>query len=96
MSSVLVTPQYGIIVRCSALELRKVSEARLLEAMETDAPLDRSADLISFGPSFGNEALETFVTRLEALGLIYWGDFCEFVGDYPEWCRFRAEDACPD
>ena len=63
----------------------------LLAAMEAIEPLAGNADLLSFGPHFGREALDQVSARLTKLGLIYFDDFFEFSGDYPKWCRFRAE-----
>jgi hypothetical protein len=92
-SSVRLTGEYGIVVRRKALAERGVPWDSLLAAMEVQAPLDCSKLLLSFGPHFGREALDDMTTRLTRLGLVYFDDFFEFVGDYPTWCTFRAE--CP-
>jgi hypothetical protein len=91
MSSIEITPEYGLIIRKLSLTERSVSLNQLLETMQTSTALSEDEYLISFGPSFGQEALNTFRKRLEALGLVYWNDFCEFSGDYPFWCGFRAQ-----
>jgi len=61
-----------------------------LEALEVKEPFDMNDELLSFGPSFGQEALDVLTDRLIALGLVYVDDFFEFVGIFPTWCRFHA------
>ncbi|MGO9986641.1 MAG: hypothetical protein ACLPIX_20815 [Rhodomicrobium sp.] len=90
MASIKVTPEYGLIIRRASLEARAVSYDQLLIALHVKHPLDQDQYLISFGPSFGQEALSEFIKRLEGLGLVYWDDFFEFKGDYPSWCEFEA------
>jgi hypothetical protein len=67
-----------------------VSLDTLLAVMKVAVPLDSDDWLISFGPSFGQEALDEFVKALSGLGLQYFDDFVEIVGDCPAWCRFKA------
>jgi len=90
MSFINVTPEYGLVVRKDALLERGVSLEKLLVAMKVEAPLDSDDRLISFGPSFGQEALDGLVRELLGLGLQYFDDFFEVVGDYPAWCRFKV------
>jgi hypothetical protein len=89
-SSVIVTNEFGLIVRRNALVERQIDLRELFAAMEVEAWLDRSDDLLSFGPHFGREALNTIVSRLTKLGLVYFDDFFEFCCDYPPWCSFRG------
>lgn len=88
--SVTVTSEFGLIVRRNALVERQVELHDLLAVMEVGERFDSSDDLLSFGPHFGREALNTIVSRLIKLGLIYFDDFFEFCGDYPPWCAFRG------
>ena len=90
MRSIQVAREYGIIVRRAALSERGVSWTDLLRILEAAAPLDSNETLASFGPHFGREALDEFLRRLSAAGLVYFDDFAEFSGDWPEWCRFKA------
>ena len=89
-SSVIVTSEFGIIVRRNALVERQVDLRDLFTAMEVEERLDGSDDLLSFGPHFGREALNTIVSRLTQLGLVYFDDFFEFGGDAPPWCAVRG------
>jgi hypothetical protein len=87
---VALTSEFGIVVRRAALTERDVSWDDLLKVLEVSAPLDRNEHLISFGPHFGQEALDVLLERLSELGLQYFDDFFEFRGDYPKWCAFKA------
>lgn len=84
-----VTSEFGIIIRRRALVERGVSVDDIVSLMES-APLDINEDLISFGPSFGQEALDTLIRRLMSAGLEYFDDFFEFSGIFPPWCHFKA------
>jgi hypothetical protein len=90
MRCVSITSEYGIVVRRAALVERGLSWERLLAALEVSKPLDQDDFLISFGPHFGQETLDTLMHRLNALGLKYFDDFFEFAGDYPKWCVFKV------
>ena len=85
-----VTSEFGLIIRKHALLERNVSMEMVLAAMEVSRPLDCNDELISFGPSFGSEALEEFSRRLMKLGLEYFDDFYEFAFPSPSWCQFQA------
>jgi hypothetical protein len=63
----------------------------MLGELQAQAPLDINEDLVSFGPSFGEEALLEFISRLEKLGLVYVDDFVSMAFDLPTWCRIRVE-----
>jgi hypothetical protein len=88
---VSIASKYGLVVRRKALEERGVSWDDLLTALKVRQPLDENDCLISFGPHFGQEALDTMTQRLIGLGLSYFDDFFEFSGDYPGWRVFKAE-----
>jgi len=90
MNFINVTAEYGLVVRRDALAERRVSLDDLLSVLKVSAPLDSDDRLISFGPAFGQEALDGLVTSLSGLGLRYFDDFVGVVGDYPAWCRFKV------
>ena len=85
-----VSSEFGIVVRRAALRERDVSWEDLLKVFEVPVPLDSNEHLISFGPHFGQEAVDVLLRRLSGLGLKYFDDFFEFCGDYPRWCAFKA------
>lgn len=47
--------------------------------------------LIAIGPIYGDEELTTFVEELEAAGLVYFEDFFDLSGNWPEWLRIFAQ-----
>ena len=93
MKYIRATAEFGIVIRRKALADRNVHIDAVLSAMQVDKPFDFNDHLISFGPSFGQEALDVFVKRLMALGLEYFDDFFEFSGQFPNWCEFLV--SCP-
>jgi surfactin synthase thioesterase subunit len=82
--------EYGIIIRRDSLKRNEINLEKLCELMEQSPPLDASDDIVSFGPSFGGEAADEFVRRLQVAGLKYLEDFFVFNGDFPDWCRFKV------
>lgn len=47
-------------------------------------------DLVVIGPVHDDDALATLLADLEALGLVYFDDFFELSGNWPEWLRVLA------
>ena len=50
------------------------------------------ADLIAIGPihADGASGIGELITELENLGLVYFDDFFELSGNWPEWLRLYA------
>jgi hypothetical protein len=46
--------------------------------------------LIAVGPLVGDASLEELVAELEAVGLVYFDDFFELSGNWPDWLRLFA------
>lgn len=89
MNTVKATSEYGIVIRRAALTAKGIDYTQLLQAMEVEQPLDSNENLVSFGPSFGEEAMNEFIARLQALGLEYVEDFFAISCDMPAWCSVR-------
>jgi hypothetical protein len=68
MGFIHVTPEYGLLILKDSLYERGVSFEMLLSAMNVEAPLDSDDRLISFEPSFGQEALDELTKSLLKLG----------------------------
>ena len=88
MGFVAVTAEYGIVIRRHALTKKGVSYHAVLAAVDANEPFGADEELLTFGPSFGPEAIEALTQRLTALGLVYFDDFFEFTIDAPLWCKF--------
>lgn len=93
MASIKINLSYGIVIRRDAMHAHSITRAQVLEALEVDRPLAENDELLSFGPSFGQEASDEFVRRLESLGLIYFDDFFDLVLSHPDWLQFSARYA---
>jgi hypothetical protein len=62
-----------------------------------DASLNLTADefrvegqLIAIGPVHDDEGFQALVAALEEQGLVYFDDFFEMSGNWPEWVRLVA------
>lgn len=47
--------------------------------------------LIAIGPIHGDDELTTFVEELERAGLVYFEDFFDLSGNWPEWLHIFAQ-----
>jgi hypothetical protein len=88
--SVQITFFSGIVIRKAALEAHDLRQEDLFQIFEVEHPLGEDDDLISFGPSLGQETCDEFISRLQGLGLIYVDDFMDLTLDHPEWLGFSA------
>lgn len=43
--------------------------------------------LIAVGPLVGDEAIASIIEELETVGLVYFDDFFELSGNWPDWLR---------
>ena len=51
-------------------------------------------DLVAIGPIYGEgDALGELIAELESVGLVYFDDFFELTGNWPEWLRLHASSA---
>lgn len=94
--SVRVSTHFGIVIRRRALSRRSIDMTGILSLMEAGGPYDEDAELLSFGPHFGEEAADVFIRRLKEVGLEYAEDFFLYSGEVPEWCGvscFVAEES---
>ncbi|MDB4879348.1 MAG: hypothetical protein JWL60_794 [Gemmatimonadetes bacterium] len=56
----------------------------------TDAEFRVEGDLVALGPIYDVEALGALLDELERLGLVYYEDFFELSGSWPEWLLLSA------
>lgn len=42
-------------------------------------------DVLALGPVYDADAFAAFMAELEQLGLVYYDDFFELTGNWPEW-----------
>ena len=61
----------------------------------TESEFRVEGDLIALGPIYDVDALGALVDELEATGLIYFEDFFELSGSWPEWLSVLARGSGP-
>ena len=80
-----------LFIRKSAFDRSGLSRARLDERLNLTADEFRvERDLIAIGPLHPADDLPGLLEELESLGLVYFDDFFELSGNWPEWLRFYA------
>lgn len=84
----------SLLIRKSAFERAGLSRAQF------DAALNLTADefrleggLIVIGPLVGEDTLTDLIAQLEEHGLVYYDDFFELSGNWPDWLRLFVMDA---
>jgi hypothetical protein len=80
-----------LIFRRQAYERANLSRAALdarLGLTESEFRVD--GDLVALGPIYDTEAMGALVTELEESGLVYFDDFFELSGGWPEWLALLA------
>lgn len=75
-----------LFVRRSAYERSGLVRAGLDERLGLTADEFRvEGDVIAIGPIYNAEAFASLLEDLEHLGLVYYDDFFELSGNWPEW-----------
>ena len=77
--------------------LRRAFERAELTRQQIDESLNLTPDefrmegqLIAIGPLFGDATLTDLIESLESRGLVYYDDFFELSGNWPEWLKLFA------
>jgi hypothetical protein len=83
-----------LLIRKSAFERVEMTRAQVDEALGlTPDEFRIEGALIAIGPLVGDDTLSELIERLEGAGLVYYDDFFELSGNWPEWLRLFAMDA---
>ena len=85
-----------LLIRRAAYESSGITRAAIDERLGlTPDEFRVEGDLIAIGPLQGaaGDALGEFVEDLERLGLVYFDDFFELSGSWPEWLRLFASSS---
>jgi hypothetical protein len=83
-----------LLIRKSAFERVGITRAQVDEALGlTPDEFRIEGALIAIGPLVGEDTLSELIERLETAGLVYYDDFFELSGNWPEWLRLFAMDA---
>lgn len=77
-----------LLIRKSAFERAELTRRSFDERLGLTADEFRvEGELIAVGPVHDEDALGGVVAELEGLGLVYFDDFFELSGNWPEWLR---------
>ncbi len=75
-----------LLIRKSAFERVGLTRAQFDEALNLTADEFRiEGGLIAIGPLVGEDTLTDLIAQLEEAGLVYFEDFFELTGNWPEW-----------
>jgi hypothetical protein len=83
-----------LIFRRAAYERAGLTRAAIDERLGlTDAEFRVEGELVAVGPVYDGEALATLLDELEAAGLVYFDDYFELSGSWPDWLTVLARGA---
>ncbi len=83
-----------LFIKRSAFERQELTRQQFDEALGlTPEEFRVEAGLIAIGPLVGESALTELIDALEGAGLVYFDDFFELSGNWPDWLRLFATTA---
>ena len=83
-----------LLIRKSAFERVGLTRTQFDEALNLTADEFRvEGGLIAGGPLVGEDTLGDLIAQLEEAGLVYYDDFFELSGNWPEWLQLYVMDA---
>ena len=84
----------SLAIRRSAFERADLTRQAFDDALGLTADEFRlEAGLIVVGPLFGDSTLTDLIDTLEARGLVYFDDFFELSGNWPDWLKLFATES---
>ena len=84
----------SLVIRRSAFERADLTRQAFDEALGLTADEFRvEGELIVIGPLVGESSLTDLIERLEGRGLVYFDDFFELTGNWPDWLSIFATAA---
>lgn len=83
-----------LLIRKAAFERAGLTRAALDDALNlTPDEFQVEGELLLVGPIVGEDTLTDLIAQLEEAGLVYYDDFFELSGNWPDWLRLFAMDA---
>ena len=83
-----------LLIKKSAFERVGFSRAQFDDALNlTEDEFRVEAGVIAVGPLVGEDAHTDLIAQLEERGLVYYDDFFELSGNWPDWLRLFVMDA---
>lgn len=81
----------SLLIRRPAFERAGLSRAAIDERLSlTDEEFRVEGNLIVIGPILDEDALPELIVDLEGAGLVYFDDFFDLSGNWPEWLTVFA------
>lgn len=82
-----------ILIRREAYERSGLTRATIDERLNLTADEFRvERGLVAIGPIADEDGVGTLLEELEGLGLVYFDDFFELSGNWPEWLQVHAAE----
>lgn len=82
-----------LLMRRSAFERVELTRNWFDELLNlTPEEFQVEGDLVLVGPLVGEDSLSGLIAALESLGLVYYDDFFELSGNWPDWMRLFVMD----
>lgn len=83
-----------MVIRKEAYERSGITRAALDERLGLTVEEFRvSGALVCIGPILEEDAMQDLIAELEEAGLLYYHDFFELTGNWPEWLELFARSA---
>lgn len=80
-----------LLVRRDAFERAGLSRASIDRALTlTDEEFRVERDLVAIGPIYSDDGLTALVQAFEEAGLVFYEDFFELSGNWPDWLSLLA------
>ncbi len=81
-----------LLIRKAAFERAELTRQRFDEVLNlTDEEFRVEGPLIAVGPLVGEDTMSELIDALEEAGLVYFDDFFELSGNWPDWLRVFAQ-----
>jgi hypothetical protein len=82
----LATNNTSLIIRRAPFERAGIKRASIDQALGlTDQEFRVEGDLIVVGPVLDDDALQELIADFENAGLVYFDDYFDLSGNWPEW-----------
>lgn len=80
-----------LVVKKSAFERAGITRVQIDQALTlTDEEFRVEQGLVAIGPIFDEDGFAALVEAFEQAGLVYFDDFFEMTGNWPEWLSVFA------
>ena len=90
----LSTSKPSLLIRREAFERAGITRAVIDEQLGlTDQEFRVEGNLIVIGPILDEDALQNLISDFEQAGLIYFDDFFDLSGNWPDWLTLYARES---